>query len=109
MPALFILLLVAAVWLGIGYLGPFDADRQRLKQYAAIQGVKLGDIHPAPLIGLTKLCVPFPYPLPYGRSATRFFSVQFTEANGHRSKAVIALDRDYQGQLQVIRGRTETA
>jgi hypothetical protein len=91
------------VWLGFAYLGPSDVDRERLKQYAAIQGISLGDIRPAPLIGLTNLRFPGTYRGP------RFFSVQFTEANGHGSQAVIALDLDYQGQLRVIRGREETA
>jgi hypothetical protein len=94
--------LCIAVWLGFAYLGPSDGDRERLKHYAEIQGITLGDIRPAPLIGLTNLRFPSAYRGP------RFFLVQFTESDGHRSQAVIALDLDYQGQLRVIRGRAET-
>lgn len=97
------IVLCVGLWLGFAYLGPSDGDRERLKQYAAIQGITLGAVRPAPLIGLTNLRFPSPYRGP------RFFSVQFTEADGHVSQAVIALDLDYQGQLRVIRGRAETA
>jgi hypothetical protein len=97
------ILLWVAVWVGFSYLGPSDGERERLKQYAAIQGITLGDIRPTPLIGLANLR------FPSTNQGPRFFSVQFTEANGHGSQAVIALDLDYRGQLRVIRERAETA
>jgi hypothetical protein len=92
-----------AVWLGFAYLGPTDGDRERLREYAAIQGIKLGTIRPAPLYRLINLN------LSGSRSGPRFFSVQFTEANGRSSKAVIALDLDYLGQIREVRKRVELA